>query len=72
LLATTHVIDRAIGHADAEDHDLPALRKVVGPLGFDDEQLDASVDVVEAAYARDRWRGLVAAAFPELDAEGAE
>jgi tetratricopeptide (TPR) repeat protein len=67
LLATTYVIDRQIDHPDAEEQDLPAIQQAAEARGLDTAELDALLAEVEASYRQDRGRGLVAAAFPELD-----
>jgi hypothetical protein len=55
-----------IGHPDAEKKDLPAVREAATALDLDEEGLWALLAEVEAAYAEDRGRQLVASAFPEV------
>jgi tetratricopeptide (TPR) repeat protein len=69
LLAATYIIDHRLGHTDAEQRDLPEIRRVAEALGLNDDDLNALLAGVSDAYQRDRGRGLVAAAFPELSIE---
>ncbi len=64
LVALCYVIDRSIGHGDAES-DLRALSEMASQLGRNQDQLDALLGEVAEEYRQDRGRGWLEAAFPE-------
>jgi tetratricopeptide (TPR) repeat protein len=63
LLAVCWMIDKAIGHGDAEQ-DLRQLLGLCTQLGYDENQVKALLREVAEAYGRDRGRSLLDAAFP--------
>ncbi len=65
LLAACYVVDKQIGHPDAEAEVLPIARSAAEELGYDESRLQVMLAEIEAAYREDRGWGLVVAAFPE-------
>ncbi len=64
LAAICWLIDRSIGHGDAES-DLRALSGLCSELGYDQAQFEGMVAEALEAYETNRGRALIERAFPE-------
>jgi tetratricopeptide (TPR) repeat protein len=70
LVAICVLIDRAIGHGDAQS-DFRALVGLCQGLGYDQARFDAMQEEAAREYQRDRGRALIERAFAEGDARSA-
>ena len=70
LIAICVLIDKAIGHGDAES-DFHALAGLCQSLGYDQARFDAVLEEAGREYQRDRGRALIERALAEGDARNA-
>lgn len=69
LVTLCWMIDRQIGHGDAES-DFRNLQTLCRNLGYDQARFDEMLAEAAAGYEADRGWGLIADAFAGLDDEG--
>jgi tetratricopeptide (TPR) repeat protein len=65
MIALCWLIDKSIGHGDAEQ-DLKTLLGFCQQIGFTNDQVQQAIDEAAAAYKRDRGQTLLLTTFPEL------